>query len=42
MAEVKLINIGKVYEIDKNYVAGIDSHENVNGAPEISGSTFQA
>lgn len=32
MAEVKRIDIGKVYEIDENYVAGIDSDENVNGA----------
>ena len=32
MAEVKRIDTGKVYEIDENYVAGIHSDENVNGA----------
>ena len=32
MAEVKCIDIGKVYKIDENYVAGIDSDENIYGA----------
>lgn len=31
MVEVKRIDIGKVYEIDENYVVGIDLDENVNG-----------
>lgn len=32
MKELKEIDIGKVYEIDENYVAGLGADENINGA----------
>ena len=42
MAEVKHIDIGKVYEIDETYVAGMIQMKMLMVPIEISGSTFHA